>query len=142
MKRCIQRPTMGERTKPFYLWADCHNSASNDLLKINLQTSNYLLSRDTEWEVSLKTVDFYVRGSYLLTVDGTNPLEDIRMWSLHMSTLDAEQTTYLVSTSIKGPATNMNQILRFVLVKGVISNGSVRISNDYPTRGVLSRTRL
>ena len=122
---------MGERTKPFYLWADCHNSASSDLQKINLQTTNYLLSRDVEWEVSLKAVDFYVRGSALVTVAGTNPGENIRMWSLHMSTLNPEQTTALVSTSVKGPATNMNQILRFILTKGT-SDGGVRFSNDFP----------
>ena len=126
----IKTRTMGERTKPFYLWADCHNSMSSDLQKINLQTTKYQLSRDVQWEVSLKAVDFYVRGSSLVTVAGTNPGENIRMWSLHMSALNPEQTTALVSTSVF-KSTNTNQILKFILTKGT-STGGVRVSHEYP----------
>ena len=132
---------MGERTKPFYLWADYHNSKFGDLQKINLQTTKYQLSRDVQWEVSLKAVDFYVRGSSLSLV-ASNPAENIRMWSLHMSALHPELTTTLVSTSVFNRdqyETNMNQILRFILTNG--SDTSVRISHEYPRADVPTHTR-
>ena len=122
---------MGERTKPFYLWVDSYNSKSSDLQKINLQTTKYLLSRDLRWEVSLKAVDLFVRGSPLATVSGVNTSENIRMYSLHMSTLNPDQTTFLVSTSVLNKSTNMNQVLRFIMAQGT-QWGGIRFSNEFP----------